>query len=174
MFCPYCGSQIVDDARFCMSCGQAVPGVAPAQPTEPTPEMVSQVPPVEPQAQTYQAPYLKPPVQLPPGAQPINNHLAPAIVITGISFLIGCCWPLGWIFGIVAISYASRSNSLLAAGDYNGAVTAAHSAKTWCWIAAITGIALPCIFYVLAAIGGFANGAHIPHIWPPHRMGRII
>lgn len=52
----------------------------------------------------------------------VPNHLVWSILAT-----VFCCW----ITGIVAIVYASQVNTKLALGDYDGAVNASNSAKTW-------------------------------------------
>ena len=62
------------------------------------------------------------------------------------------CCPLG-LLGIVAIVYAAKVNSLLNAGDLEGARRASATAKTWCWVA--TALA---IIGLLINIGWFAMG----------------
>jgi Interferon-induced transmembrane protein len=159
-----------------MKCGNAMPGEAPVptQP-EPGPEVVQTPPEMEAAPVAPEPPVLQY-APVPQGAAQVPNYLAPAIVITVMSFLFGCCLPLGWIFGIVAISYAARANSLLAAGDHSGAATAANSAKTWCWVAVIFGVGLPVVLFILS---------HFLHFMPrtiprmrnfmfPFRQGRII
>ena len=185
MFCPNCGAKNIDSARFCMKCGNAMPVGAPIPPQpEPVPEEAQTPPemeaiPVTPETPTQQyAP--APPVQqyapVPQGASQVPNYLAPAIIVTVLSFLFGCCMPLGWIFGIVAIAYASRSNSLLAAGDQAGAAIAANSAKTWCWIAVIFGIGLPIVFFILSHFLHFMPRSfpRMRHFMFPIRPGRVI
>ncbi len=71
----------------------------------------------------------------PPAAVP--NHLAWAIVSTILATCL-CC-PLGLV-GIVAIVFSTKVNSLLRAGDIDGARRASDTAKIWCWVA--TGLAI--------------------------------
>ena len=49
MFCPKCGSQIADDAAFCVNCGHAVNSQHAQAPQ--TQQPVQSYPPVDPQAQ---------------------------------------------------------------------------------------------------------------------------
>jgi hypothetical protein len=63
--------------------------------------------------------------------------MVPAILVT-----LFCCLPLG----IVAIINANKVNTMLAAGDYNGAVTASNQARQWTMWAAIAGVATWVIF----------------------------
>jgi len=95
-----------------------------------------------------------PPV-LPPAppatSQPIPNYLAWSIISTVLATCL-CC-PLG-LLGIVAIVYASKVNSALAAGDLDAARRASANAKTWCWVTtalAIIGLVLNIIWF---AVGG--------------------
>lgn len=81
------------------------------------------------------------PPQIPPG-----NNLVWAILTT-----IFCCLP----FGIVAIIYAAKVNSLWAAGAYGEAYEASRKAKNWSIISAAVG-ALGIIIYVILACTGFA------------------
>ena len=62
-----------------------------------------------------------------PGGVEIPNYLWQAIVVT-----ILCCWP----FGIPAIIYAAKVDSLKNRGDIAGAKAASANAKTWCIVAA--------------------------------------
>ena len=75
-------------------------------------------------------------------AQQVSSHLAPAILVT-----IFCCLPIG----IVAIIYAAQVNGKQKAGDYNGALAASKSAKTWCWVAFGLGLAIQFVV-ILSAI----------------------
>ncbi|MBD2354252.1 CD225/dispanin family protein [Tolypothrix sp. FACHB-123] len=58
-------------------------------------------------------------------SQNVPNYLPQAILVT-----LFCCLP----FGIVAIVYAAQVNTKLQVGDYEGAMQASKSAKTWCWV----------------------------------------
>ena len=93
------------------------------------------------------------PAPLPPAVGPVPNHLVWAIVATVLGTCF-CC-PLG-LLGIVAIVYAAKVNSLLNAGDLEGARRASATAKTWCWVAtalAIIGVVFNAIYF---AMGGAA------------------
>ena len=94
------------------------------------------------------------PAPLPPAVGPVPNHLVWAIVATVLGTCF-CC-PLG-LLGIVAIVYAAKVNSLLNAGDLEGARRASATAKTWCWVAtalAIIGLLMN-IYFV--STGGMAE-----------------
>lgn len=74
----------------------------------------------------------------------VPNYLPQAILTT-----VFCCLP----FGIVAIVYAAQVNSKLAAGDYEGALSASKSAKLWSWISFGSGLAFLLIYIILIIIG---------------------
>lgn len=73
----------------------------------------------------------------------IPTYLWQSIVATLL-----CCMP----FGVVAIVYAAKVDSLLAVGDYVGAQSASDSAKTWVGVS--VGIFLLSIvgYFVLVAV----------------------
>ena len=60
-----------------------------------------------------------------------SNYLPQAIGLT-----ILCCMPIG----VVAIVKAAQVNSKLAVGDWQGAMNASASARTWCWVAFACGL----------------------------------
>jgi interferon-induced transmembrane protein len=62
----------------------------------------------------------------------VKTHLATAIVMT--LFFLPC--------GVVAIFYAVKARTLLAAGKFDEAVTQANKAERWCWIAFALGVLL--------------------------------
>lgn len=65
----------------------------------------------------------------PPQIKP-NNYMVLAVLTT-----IFCCLP----FGILAIIYASKVNTLWAAGEYDAAYYNAGKAKLWSIVAAAVG-----------------------------------
>lgn len=75
----------------------------------------------------------------------VPNHLAGAIITTLFCCLIG---------GIVAIVYACKVNTMLAAGDIEGAKAASATARTWIIVNIVTGL-LPLIIYFFLVIGAF-------------------
>jgi hypothetical protein len=94
----------------------------------------------------------------PTGYSPtIPSYLAQSILVT-----IFCCVP----FGIVAIVYAARVSSLLAAGDYQGALEASSKAKMWCWIAFLPGL-ISMVISIIAALSG--HGEVFFHVHRPLR-----
>lgn len=63
----------------------------------------------------------------------IPNYLVWSILAT-----LFCCLP----FGIVAIVFSAKVDGLAAAGMIDQAEEASANAKKWCWIAAISGVAI--------------------------------
>jgi hypothetical protein len=80
----------------------------------------------------------------------VPNYLVHAILCT-----VFCCLP----FGIVGIVYAAQVNGKLAAGDYQGAIMASDSARTWCWVSFLLGL-LPAVLWLLFAMGTFVANVH--------------
>ena len=78
MYCPNCGAENIDEAKFCKGCGKPMHGTPPAE--------------VEPEPERYgTSESLGPLPEMP-------TYLAQAILVT-----IFCCLP----FGIVSIVYAA-------------------------------------------------------------------
>jgi TRAP-type C4-dicarboxylate transport system permease small subunit len=77
-----------------------------------------------------------------------NNYLVAAIFVT-----LCCCVP----FGIVSIVFAAQVDSKWSAGDHAGAAHSAHQAKTWFYIALLTGL-IPMLLYGLAIVVSIASG----------------
>ena len=112
MYCPNCGEENVDEAKFCKGCGKPMHGTPPTE--------------VEPEPERYgTSESLGPLPEMP-------NYLAQAILVT-----IFCCLP----FGIVSIVYAAQVNSLVASGRIDSARQASQSAKMWVWISFWVGLA---------------------------------
>ncbi|MBD9535656.1 CD225/dispanin family protein [Stenotrophomonas sp. ATCM1_4] len=83
----------------------------------------------------------------------VSNNLVWAILST-----LFCCLPLG----IVSIIHAAKVNGLLAAGDIAGARDASEKAKKWAIYAAIAGIVVTILYFVLftmLGLGGAMSGA---------------
>ncbi|MEX1048082.1 MAG: CD225/dispanin family protein [Akkermansiaceae bacterium] len=79
----------------------------------------------------------------------IPNYLWQAIVVT-----IFCCWP----FGIPAIVYAAKVDTLRATGDIQGAMAASASAKTWCIVAAGVWLVLIVVWLLFVGVAAiFSN-----------------
>jgi hypothetical protein len=142
MYCPQCGVENQDSARFCKACGldlekdlqqRQEPGFGPAgQQTGQQPPSSEQQyqQPSQPAPQYYQP---APPYGAPPH---VPSYMAWAIVT-----LILCFWPTG----IVAVVYASQVGNKLALGDYTGAQESSRKAKIWCWVTfgiAVAGIVI--------------------------------
>ncbi|MBN2686251.1 MAG: CD225/dispanin family protein [Pontiellaceae bacterium] len=79
----------------------------------------------------------------------IPNYLWQSIVVT-----ILCCVP----FGIPAIVFATKVNSLIVVGKISEAQDASAKAKMWCWIAFGLGLAsiIAGIVYQVVVIGSVA------------------
>jgi hypothetical protein len=86
------------------------------------------------------------PAPLPPN---IPSYLWQSIVATVL-----CCMP----FGVVAIVYAAKVDSLIAVGDYVGAQSASDSAKIWVFVS--VGIGL--LIYFPTLILWIIGLSHIP------------
>lgn len=78
----------------------------------------------------------------------IPSYLAQAILCT-----LFCCIP----FGIVAIVYAAQVGTKLAVGDYSGAKQASDSARTWCWVAFGTGLAVAVLYFGVMFLAALAK-----------------
>lgn len=106
MYCPNCGKQLADTAKFCTGCGTKIdapaPSAAPPYPAPPPLQPGAPQPPNEstypsqypaPQATAYQptAPSAPISASATPPAQPWYDNLA-VIIIS-----LFCCWPLGLV-----------------------------------------------------------------------------
>jgi len=96
MFCPNCGKQNEDSARFCYGCGTVFENAAqqPQQPVQPQYQAPQQPQYQAPQQPQYQAP--QQPVY--PAQQPAvpGKGLAITSMVLGIVALVFCCiWYLG-------------------------------------------------------------------------------
>ena len=135
MFCPFCGTENPDSARFCSNCGQAAQGQQP-----PPFEGAGQQGPSSPPGSSSPAPpYLAAPTH-------IDNNLVWAILAT-----ICCCMPTG----IVAIVYAAQVNGKLRVGDYQGARRYADNAKNWAIVSAVVTAIVYAIGLFIGIVGEF-------------------
>ena len=125
MYCPNCGEENVDEAKFCKGCGK---------PMQETPTIEEEY-----ERESYRtSESLGPPPEIP-------NYLAQAILVT-----IFCCLP----FGIVSIVYAAQVNGFVAADKIDSALQASESAKMWAWISFAVGLVSFGGFGVLALGNG--------------------
>ena len=114
MFCPYCGKQLDDGAKFCVNCGRpvSVPSGAPdqgnprinpqAQPVQGNPRINPQAQPVQgnPQINIQPQPVIPPATLLPEGetdALPENNTGLVVLIIILITLII--------LVGILSYAY---------------------------------------------------------------------
>ncbi|MEV5601374.1 zinc-ribbon domain-containing protein [Streptomyces sp. NPDC052299] len=103
-YCPFCGTQAPDEARFCMKCGRERPAAptAPPQPAAPPPP--AGTPAVEPPAMPA---YMTRPAAPPPGYAPVPAGPSPVGVFFGrvmrgdwAGSLRAAVWPTGLIIGL--------------------------------------------------------------------------
>ena len=109
MYCPQCGTEAKEGARFCAKCGRDLSGST----EQPRPaHETREAGPYAPNYRTENRPH-------------VPNNLVWAILAT-----ICCCPPTG----IVAIVYAAQVNGKVAAGDFAGARKASKNAQSWAWV----------------------------------------
>ena len=118
-FCPLCGAEIDENAKFCTACGSAIVNEAAETVTETVTETAEEavesvVEPVTEAAPVYSAPVTSDPVinaysysnNTTASVEPQGSKvLAIIAMICGILSLLCCCWfgVIGIIFSIVAI-----------------------------------------------------------------------
>lgn len=88
------------------------------------------------------------PTPTPSDGAKIPNNMVLAIVASIVS-LIGCCIP----WGVIALIFAMQVGKKEAAGDIEGALKAAKTAKTVAWVFIILG---PIALILDIVFGGFA------------------
>lgn len=129
MFCPKCGRQNPDGAKFCGGCGGNMPAMQ-AQPVQTPPPVAPPPQPVQPMMYQQQP------------AAPAQMPYVPSNMGLAIFVLVCCCQ----ILGIVAVVYAAQVKGKLAAGDLAGAQAASASARKWAIIGIIGGLIIYAIF----------------------------
>ena len=100
-------------------------------------------PPVPPSLVKGSVPMHQPAAMAPMYAQKVPNYLWQSIVATLL-----CCMP----FGIVAIVFAAKVDSLAASGDIAGAQAASKSARTWLNAAVACGLVVIVLYFILVII----------------------
>lgn len=146
-YCPNCGTESDESAKFCKSCGKALAnagreGVSPSNVDSSDATRAD----AEPGGGTGAAP---PGSATPYGTVPhVPNYLTQAILVT-----IFCCLPAG----IVSIVYAAQVNGKVAAGDIAGAREASQKAKTWAWISFGVALGLGVLWFLLMVVGGMGS-----------------
>ena len=83
--------------------------------------------------------------QMPPRP---DTYLVWSIVVTVLCCLVG---------GIVALVYSSKVNSCYDRGDYEGALSASNTARTWCIISAVVGFVFSTAYVGVTAFGLLGN-----------------
>jgi hypothetical protein len=160
--CPSCKEQVHAKLRNCTRCGALMPHFAQEEAASAVADD-GYVPITERLGRPYQSQAggggggsSPPPPRMPGGGgygrEPmphVPNHLVWAILTTLL-----CCLPLG----IVSIVYAAKVDGLVAAGDYDGAVSASNSAKTWAIASAGITVGLLVLYFLLIAVAGVAGG----------------
>ena len=95
------------------------------------------------------APYSPPASQMGAGYQaPIPNYLWQSIVVT-----LFCCLP----FGIAAIVFASKVDTLRASGNIAEATEASRKAKMWCWWSFGLGLGFIVLYLMLVVFAGLMS-----------------
>ena len=125
MICSHCQHDNVEGAQACALCGATLGPAASAPPP-----VVAPAPVITAQAVASRA--------------PIPNHLVWAILAT-----LFCCLP----GGIVAIVYASRVDSLAAAGQYDAAREASDKARFWSMLSLFTPVLLIVGYFLIMLLG---------------------
>lgn len=77
-----------------------------------------------------------------------DNYLVWSILVTILCCLVG---------GIVALVYSSKVNSCYDRGDYDGALKASSSARTWCIVSAIVGFVFSVGYTGAVMLGALGN-----------------
>lgn len=119
---------------------EGMPGWAPAGSVADLNEIFAFVPPAPPSPSPYNQTHQMPVQQ----QQKPNSYMW-----LGICTTLLCCLPLG----LVSIFYASKVDTCMAQGDYNGAVNNSNNARTWGIISAIVGLLVGFLAFVAGMAG---------------------
>jgi hypothetical protein len=151
----------VAELRAKLATGEVAPselvwrdGMSDWVPASLVPELMGQAPPAPVIAGGSSSPYA-PPVQMTTAVGTLGdahgpripNYLWQSIVVTVL-----CCLP----FGIPAIVYAAKVDSLRASGDIPGAMQASANAKMWAWVSFGCGLAVYGLWFLafFGSMGG--------------------
>lgn len=133
MRCTSCGTESIEGARYCHSCGRRLP-------EQPEPQFGA------PSLGQQQSDLRSTP---PPFGAERPVHHVPSHLVWAILATLFCCLPAG----IVSIVYAAQVNGKLTAGDLEGALRASNSAKTWALISVALGLVAGVIFLATDPFG---------------------
>jgi hypothetical protein len=148
MFCPNCGTQLDDNAKFCSKCG-AKTGAEGAQ------EAPRPTQPQTPQAQygykQYDQNEIKPSVSI----IPFQDFFTHNIIITILS--VFCCVCPGLITSIVGLVFSSKARTAASLGDIVNAQSSSNTAKTMFYISLvliIISFIISIIYVAVVGLGG--------------------
>ncbi len=163
--CPSCQEQVHVKLRNCTRCGTLMPHFAQEEAAAGAAASDDgYVPITERLGRPYQSQAgggggsSPPPPRMPGGGgggygrEPVPH--VPNQLVWAILATLLCCLPTG----IVAIVYAAKVDGLVAAGDYDGALSASNSAKTWSIISAAVSIGFVVLYVLFFVVVGMAGG----------------
>ena len=110
-------------------------------------EIFAVTPPVIPTPQTPQIPST--PYETPQQGHYGTHQKPNSYMWLGLVTTILCCLPLG----LVSIYFASKVDTCMAQGDYDGAVTNSNNARLWGIISAIVGFLASFFIIVIGLVG---------------------
>jgi phage FluMu protein Com len=150
--CPQCGAVLTVPAPQTGQPGSPPPyGPQAGSPFTPGADSAPTQPSVE---NPYESPTgYGQPQQYPFGGPTYPRGYVPNYLVQAILCTLFCCLP----FGIVAIIFAAQVNSHLAGGNYEAALSASQSARTWCWVSFWFGI-IPTLLWFLLMVAGTVAG----------------
>lgn len=172
MYCYKCGAMLPDDANFCDICGAGVQRVRDMRQPPAVPEPPWAAPSVQPYAppppfQPFAAQAVRR-TELPPGGK-LKDYMPHSVIVTVISLF--CCQPFSLILGIIAIVFASKSQTESRKGDLKAAYDAAGTSRILWMISAgliILGIVLMIIWIVFTVVTG--NAGSFQHFGPMRKI----
>ena len=146
MICPRCGKENKEDTAFCIACGQNL-----KEEISSSEDAQGNTYTQQPMPNDGQVEYS---VKGIPVYPVINNYMIWSILSTILSTVF-CCLPIG----VGAIIYSAQVDTLLARGNYQGALNASRNAKIWNIVTLVIGLV-----WIVMSVGLVVTGV-LAAVW---------